>query len=467
MTDCKQEQLILPEINVRPIVADFNAGHITSDGGSVLLGQLEKRFGYLARFEKCFKDYRNPDCIEHTVSELLSQRIFGIALGYEDLNDHDLLRKDSLLAAVCGKQDVLGENRKREEDRGNALAGKSTLNRMELTKANVGKKERYKKIAGDEIAIENFFIEEWVNSLPENSEEVILDPDATDDIIHGHQEGRFFHGYYDNYCYLPLYIFCGHWPIVAKLRTSNIDGSAGTLEEIQKIIKILRVRFPDIRIIIRADSGFCRDALLSWCEQNGVYYVIGLARNSILEKHISQAMEEARKLSEANAGKPARVFTEFQYAAKSWENRLRRVIGKAEWTQGESNPRFIITNLPEETYQGQNLYEKIYCARGNMENRIKEQQLDLFADRTSTAFMRSNQLRLWFSTLAYLMINKLREAALTGTEMAKSTCGTIRLRLFKIGALITVSCRRIVLSMSSAFPLQQIFKTIMNKLLIT
>jgi hypothetical protein len=467
MTDCKQEQLILPEINIRPIVADFGAGHITSDGGSVLLGQLETRFGYLSRFEKCFKDYRDPVFIEHALSELLRQRIFGIALGYEDLNDHDLLRKDPLLAAVCGKKDVLGENRKREEDRGNALAGKSTLNRMELTKADASRDERYKKIAGDETAIENYFIEEWVNSLPENSREVILDPDATDDIIHGNQEGRFFHGYYGNYCYLPLYIFCGNWPIVAKLRTSDIDGSAGTLEEIQKIIQRLRMRFPDIRIIIRADSGFCRDALLSWCEQNQVYYVIGLARNSILETNLSHAMGEARKLSEANEGKPARVFTEFQYAAKTWENGLRRVIGKAEWTQGEANPRFIITNLPEDKYPGQSLYEKMYCARGNMENRIKEQQLDLFADRTSTAFMRSNQLRLWFSTLAYLLMNKLREAALTGTEMARSTCGTIRLRLFKIGALVTVSCRRIALSMSSAFPLQQIFKTIMNKLLIT
>jgi hypothetical protein len=338
------------------------------------------------------------------------------------------------------------------------LAGKSTLNRLELTKADVGKEERYKKIAADDAAIEEFFIDEWIRSLPKNAKSVTLDLDATDDLIHGNQEGRFFHGYYMNYCYLPLYIFCDDWPIVAKLRQSNIDACEGALDCIKKIVARLRKSFPSIRVILRADSGFCRHETMNWCEETpGIYYVFGIARNPVLERYVAKSLEKARLKSEADDGKPARVFKEFKYAAGTWDGCKRRVIAKAEWTQGAANPRFIITNLKAVTYSGQDLYENFYCARGNMENRIKEQQLDLFADRTSTAFMRSNQIRLWFSTLAYLLINQLRKVALKGTELAKATCGTIRLRLLKIGTLVKVSVRRIYLSMSSAFPLQDIF----------
>lgn len=448
MTDCKHQQIEFQDLNDCKIVADFGGGQISSDGGITLISQLDRSYGYTKRFAECFKDHRDNRYIEHGLLELLRQRTYALTSGYEDLNDHDSIRHDPLFSAVCGKKDVTAE----------VLAGKSTLNRLELTKADAGEDERYKKIVADDEAIENFFIDEWIRSLPKNAKSVILDLDATDDLIHGNQEGRFFHGYYMNYCYLPLYIFCNDWPIVAKLRQSNIDACEGALDYTKKIVARLRKRFPSIRVILRADSGFCRHETMSWCEETpGIYYVFGIARNPVLERRLEKSLEKARLKSEADGGKPARVFKELKYAAGTWDGCKRRVIAKAEWTQGAANPRFIITNLKADTYSGQDLYENFYCARGNMENRIKEQQLDLFADRTSTAFMRSNQIRLWFSTLAYLLINQLRNVALKGTELAKATCGTIRLRLLKIGTLVKISVRRIYLSMSSAFPLQDIF----------
>ena len=448
MTDCKHQQVEFQCLNDCKIVADFSGGHISSDGGATLIAQLDRSYGYTKRLAECFTDYRDSRLIDHGVLELLRQRTYAIANGYEDLNDHDSIRRDPLFAAVCGKKNVTVKS----------LAGKSTLNRLELTKTDAGEAERYKKIVADDEAIENFFIDEWIRSLRKNTKSVTLDLDATDDIIHGNQEGRFFHGYYGNYCYLPLYIFCDDWPIVAKLRKSNIDACEGALDWIKRIIDRLRKKHPGIEVILRADSGFCRHKIMSWCEETpGVYYVFGIARNAVLERNVEKAMEEARLKSEADGGKPARVFKELLYAAGTWEDKKRRVVAKAEWTQGEANPRFIITNLKADKHPGQDLYENFYCARGNMENRIKEQQLDLFADRTSTSLMRSNQIRLWFSTLAYLLINQLRRVALKGTELAKATCGTIRLRLLKIGTLVRVSVRRIYLSMSSAFPLQDIF----------
>lgn len=345
------------------MTVDFDGGRVSSDGGAVLVGRLDRSYGYLQRFSSCFTDHRDADLIEHSLLELLRQRIYGLTLGYEDLNDHDQLCRDPLLASVCGKRDVEGEHRQRHRDQGKALAGKSTLNRLELTLPQATAAERYKKVVADSEAIETFFIAEYVRSLAKDTEAVVLDLDATDDPLHGQQEGRFFHGYYGDYCYLPLYIFGGDWPVLAWLRTSDRDASDGAREKVEKIVAALRKRFPRLEITLRADSGFCRDGLMSWCEDHGVHYVFGLARNAVLQRELADALSQAQALSEADGGAPARVFHEFTYAAKTWERR-RRVIGKAEWTQGEANPRFIITNRTAEGHAGRTLYEKFYCARG-------------------------------------------------------------------------------------------------------
>ena len=462
-TDCNPQALLFPELTSRPVVVDFQAGYVSSDGGGVLLARLDQREGYLGRFARCFTDHRDPDLVEHTLEQLLRQRVYALALGYEDLNDHDRLCTDPLLASLCGKKDPLGQDRARAKDKGKALGGKSTLNRLELTPAQADASARYKKIVASAEGVEDFFISEYVRSLPPETAAVTLDLDATDDPLHGHQEGRFFHGYYGGYCYLPLYIFDGDWPIVAWLRTSDRDASDGALGKVQKIVAALRQRFPKVEITLRADSGFCRDALMTWCELHGVFYLLGLARNPVLERKLAAGLEQARALSEQNAGAPARVFVEMAYRAGSW-HAARWVIGKAEWTQGEANPRFIITNKNPLHFQAQALYEQDYCGRGNMENRIKEQQLDLYADRTSTETMRSNQLRLWFSTLAYLLMNQLRRVGLQGTQLAQATCGTLRLRLLKIGALVRVSVRRVWVSLSSAYPLQELFALVARRL---
>lgn len=450
-TDCKTAPLLFPELGVRPVVVDFNAPRVSSDGGGVLLARLDRSFGYLTRFAACFTDFRDAESIEHSTLELVRQRVYGIALGYEDLNDHDTLRADPLLAALCGKADPTGQDRLRAQDRGHALAGKSTLNRLELTPPDASATARYKKIAADAGALEDFFINEFVRSLAPDTTRVVLDLDATDDPIHGQQEGRFFHAYYGGYCYLPLYVFCGDWPVLAWLRTSDRDAAAGAVEKVAKIVAALRRKFPQVKIVLRADSGFCRDELLRWCERHAVKYLFGLARNAVLERRLQPALAQARAFSGQNAGAPARVFQEFTYRARKW-HAPRWVIGKAEWTHGQANPRFIITNLSPLEFDARELYEKEYCGRGNMELRIKEQQLDMFADRTSTEGMGSNQLRLWFSTLAYLLVNQVRRVALRGTELAVATCGSIRLKLFKIGALVRVSVRRVSVSLSAAWP---------------
>jgi hypothetical protein len=432
-------------------VVDFDAPRVSSDGGGVLLGRLDRSYGYLMRFAACFTDFRDAESIEHSTLELLRQRVYGIALGYEDLNDHDTLRADPLLAALCGKRDPTGQDRLREKDRGHSLAGKSTLNRLELTPPEATATARYKKIVADAALLEDFFISEFVRSLPKDTTRVVLDLDATDDPVHGQQEGRFFHAYYGDYCYLPLYVFCGDWPVLAWLRTSNRDAAWGAVDKVAKIVAALRRKFPQVKIILRGDSGFCRDELLRWCELHGVNYLLGLARHAVLERKLQSALAQAREKSEAQEGAAARVFCQFTYRASKW-HAARWVIGKAEWTQGEANPRFLITNLNPLEFEARELYEKEYCGRGNMELRIKEQQLDMFADRTSTEGLRSNQLRLWFSTLAYLLVNQLRRVALRGTELAVATCGSIRLKLFKIGAVVRVSVRRVSVSLSRAWP---------------
>lgn len=444
-TQCKPRQFEFEGVGRRSVVAAFDGGVVSSDAGALLLAKASRGSGLIGRFAGCFEDRRDPDLVEHSVKMLVGQRVLGLALGYEDLIDHDELRHDPLLGAVLGK---LESGRVRCAP----LAGKSTLNRLERT-ARIG---RYHKISHDAGAIERLFVELFLQAHAKAPERIVLDLDATDDPVHGEQEGRFFHGYYGHYCYLPLYIFCGKHLLVAKLRPSNIDGAAGSLEEIERVTGQIRARWPRVQIVLRADSGFARDALMSWCEANGVDYVFGLARNRRLEAEIAPELEQAKRLCEESA-KPARLFKDFSYQTLDSWSAARRVIGKAEHLPAGANPRFIVTSLGLEHWEARALYEDFYCARGDMENRIKEQQLDLFADRTSTATMMANQLRLWFASMAYVLLNQLRELALQGTALASATVGTIRLKLLKIGALVKSSVRRLKIAMASGCPYQDVF----------
>jgi hypothetical protein len=445
-TECSAAALEFTGFKGRSVVAAFDGGSITSDAGALLLGETDRAIGLVERFSACFRDRRRPDLIEHDVRTLVMQRVFGIALGYEDLIDHDHLRHDPVMAVLAGKL---------EASRAVCapLAGKSTLNRLELSRATPS---RYHKISHDAPAIENLFVDLFLDAHARAPAQITLDLDATDDPLHGHQEGRFFHAYYDGYCYLPLYIFCGRHLLAAKLRRSNIDAAAGAVEEIARIVAAIRQRWPKVRILLRADSGFARDALMDWCEQNRVDFLFGLARNVRLEAQIADELAIAREVSEAS-GKPARIFLDFRWRTLDSWSRERRVIGKAEWTGDKANPRFIVTSLKKKEGNGQYLYEAIYCARGEMENRIKECQLDLFADRTSANTMRANQLRLWFASMAYALICALRRIGLVHTQFAQATCATIRLKLLKIGALVRVSVRRVKFAMASAYPWQHEF----------
>jgi hypothetical protein len=445
-TECSAELFDFAPVGGRRVVAGFDGGAITSDGGALLLGQADRAIRLIERLASCFTDARVAELVEHEVPTMIAQRVFGIALGYEDLNDHDMLRHDPVLAVLGGKLEA-----KRADCA--ALAGKSTLNRLEL-----GRPEptRYHKISHDAAAIERLFVDLFLEAHRRAPEQIILDLDATDDPLHGHQEGRFFHGYYDCFCYLPLYIFCDRHLLAAKLRRSNIDASAGAIEEIARIVAQIRRRWPRARILLRADSSFARDGLMSWCEANRVDYLFGLAGNPRLVAEIGAELAEAAAESAAS-GQPARRFKDFRWSTLDSWSRERRVVGKAEWTQGEANPRFIVTSLAQREAGARFLYERIYCARGEMENRIKECQLDLFADRTSAATMRANQLRLWFAAMAYVLLCALRRIGLAHTQFAQATCGTIRLNLLKIGALVRISVRRVKIAMASAYPWQHEF----------
>ena len=444
------------ELGRRKVIADFDGGQISSDGGALLLRELESQTGLIASFASCFKDHRDPRKIEHSLKELLAQRILGIALGYEDLVDHDELRKDPLLAVVVNQLDPTGQRRSNPRDQGCPLAGKSTLNRLELSPAHADQDSRYKKIVYDEDKINRFFVEQFLDSYEAPPEWIVLDADPTDDPIHGNQEGRFYHGYYHCYCYYPLYIFCDDHLLCARLRRSNIDASKGTVDELKRIIPQIRQRWPKINILLRGDSGFSRDEIMDWCEQNQVYYLLGQQRNPRLVKKIRKQLEHARR-KHLQTGKSWRVFSSFYYRTIDSWSRKRLVIAKSEHLPKGANPRFVVTNLPKGFASTRDVYEKYYCARGDMENRIKEQQLDLFADRTSTETMRANQLRLWFSSVAYMFLAHLRRIGLKGSRMAKAQAGTIRLKLLKIGAIVTVSVRRVVISLSSAFPHADLF----------
>jgi Transposase DDE domain group 1 len=455
-TECNGKQYQFQGLGKRLIVGRFDGGKITSDAGALLLRELEAKRGIIGQFASCFVDYRDPQLIEHTVEQLVRQRIYGLTLGYEDLNDHDQLRQDPLLAVLVGKPDPSGQDRLRAQDRGKALAGKSTLNRLELTPAEASAKARYKKVVVQEEAVAEFFVKVFLRAHQQAPERIILDFDATDDPIPGEQEGRFFHGYYGQYCYLPLYIFCEGYVLCAKLRPSNIDASEGAVEQLERIVGQIRQAWPSVEIVVRADSGFAREALMSWCEANGVDYVLGLAKNGRLEAELADVMEQARQGYE-RTGQAARLFQEFTYQTRDSWSRPRRVIGKAEYLAKGANPRFVVTSLSVEEFGPQALYEQQYCARGEMENRIKEQQLDLFADRTSAETLRANQLRLWFSSVAYLLLHEFRQWALAGTDWAKAQCATIRTKLLKIGAQVRLSVRRILVSLASGFPSEPLF----------
>ena len=482
-TECIPDIFGFEAVEGRAVVAAFDGGTITSDAGGLLLGAADRAIRMVDRLASCFVDRRSQAHVEHSVATLIGQRIFAIALGYEDLNDHETLRHDPLMAVLAGKLEA------RRADCA-AVAGKSTLNRLELSKPEPS---RYHKISYDAEAVDRLFVDLFLEAHRTAPGQITLDLDATDDPLHGEQEGRFFHGYYKSYCYLPLYIFCGRHLLCARLRRADIDASAGAIEEVARIVAQIRERWPAARILLRADSGFTRDDLMTWCEQNDVDYLFGLAKNDRLIAEIAAELAEAAEENRIS-GKPARRFKDFRYRTrKSW-SRQRRVVGKAEWMipstaesesdsttkprrnkknkksikvgdidlatlEGRANPRFVVTSLPADRHQARALYEKLYCARGEMENRIKECQLDLFADRTSTGTMRANQLRLWLSSMAYVLISALRRIALATTRFADATCGTIRLKLLKIGAQVRISVRRIKFSMASAFPYTDVFRT--------
>jgi hypothetical protein len=438
-TNCSTNLFGFTEVEGREVVAAFDGGAITSDAGALLLDAADRAIGLINRFAACFYDARCRELTEHQVATLVGQRVFGIALGYEDLNDHDDLRHDPVMAVLAGKLTA------RRADCA-PVAGKSTLNRLELSKLQP---TRYHKISHNPVAIRGLFVDLFLEAHERPPREIILDLDATDDPVHGEQEGRFYHGYYDCYCYLPLYVFCGRHLLASKLRVASLDAADGAVEEVARIVAHIRERWPRVRILVRADSGFARDELMAWCEANDVHFLLGLAKNPRLIAKISSEMARAEAKSR-RTGKPARCFKDFRWTTLDSWSRERRVVGKAEFTAGEANPRFVVTSLKRSECNAKYLYEKIYCARGDMENRIKECQLDLYADRTSTATMRANQLRLWFASMAYVLMCAVRRIGLDHTPFAKASCGTIRLKLLKIGALVRISARRIKVAMASS-----------------
>ncbi len=458
--DCTGQRFLFQGPGRREIVAEFNGGRISSDGGLPLLRELDRRRRIVERFAECFEDARDPAQVEHSVLELLRQRLYGLALGYEDLNDHEELRTDALLAAVVGKRDPTGEKRVRERDRGKPLAGKSTLNRLEWGVLDEASEDRYRRIAVSPEAVDRFFVEVFLDAHDEPPRRIVLDVDATDDPLHGAQEGRFFHGYYGCYCYLPLYIFCGRHLLCARLRRSNIDASQGSVEELDRIVAQIRERWPEVTIIVRGDGGFAREALMHWCETHGVDYVFGLARNPRLQAALEPAFEISEALC-AESGEPERVYDEWMHSTLSSWSRERRVIGKAEITIRGENPRFVVTSLNDDPKW---VYETLYCARGDMENRIKEQQLQLFATRTSARLMRVNQVRLWLSSVAYVLLDELRRVGLAGTALATAYCSTVRLKLLKIGARVRITARKVWVSLASSYPHQELFDRAFDQL---
>lgn len=446
MTECNQTAFPFEAHFSRQVVAGFDGARMTTDGGALLLRAVDRKIGLLKRVAACFRDARDPERVEHSLPELLGQRIYALALGYEDLNDHEELRHDPLLALLAGKRSLA-----------EPLAGKSTLNRMELIPAGEAGGERYHKITYSGEEIDALVVDIFLESHDQPPQQIVLDLDATDTPLHGQQEARFFHGYYGHYCYLPLYIFSEDHLLCARLRPSNQDASAGSIQEVERLVRQIRRRWPQVRILLRADSGFCREELMSWCEKHGVDYVFGLARNVRLRRKVGGPLREAKQ-EQRRTGKAARVFTDFSYRTRNSWSRARRVVAKAEYLAKGENPRFVVTSLDASAWPAQELYERLYCARGEMENRIKE-QLSLFSDRLSTETLRANQLRLYFSSLAYVLVHALRRLALSGTEWATAQVQTIRLRLLKIAAEVRLTARRIWVRYSRAYPWRALFAT--------
>jgi len=447
-TDCNPKRFEFEAVGRRSVMAGFDGGTITSNAGALLLGQVDRGLGLIDRFAACFTDRRDPRYVEHRLETLVGQRVFGLALGYEDLNDHDELRKDPVMAVLAGK---LGPVLR---DDCEALAGKSTLNRLETTPKRHGAK--YHKIDFDQAAADTLLVDLFLEAHNKPPRQIVIDLDATDIPLHGHQEGRFFHGYYDHYCYLPLYVFCGRHLPLARQRRSNIDGASGSVEEVARMVAQIRQAWPRVKIILRADSGFCREALMAWCEANRVDYLFGLARNARLEAMLAGELVQAETLCAAS-GKAARVFRDFRYQTLDSWSRARRVVGKAEHTPQGANPRFVVTSLTTSALKARALYETLYCARGECENRIGE-QFELFADRASCETMAGNQLRLMFSGFAYVLMEALRRIALKHTLLADAAVHTIRLKLLKLGAQVRTSVRRIHFAIASSCPNQVEFE---------
>jgi hypothetical protein len=465
------QPLLFANLGAREVVADFSGGTLSTDGGVLLLRQLDAQLGLTRELAQCFQDGRQQVYVDHSVQQLLAQRIYGLALGYEDLNDHDRLRLDPLLAAACEKQDPLGQRRFNPAHRGIALAGSSTLNRLELSN---NKNSRCHKLPHDPRQIEACLLRLGARCLPKHTREIVLDLDAMGHRLHGLQEGRQFNAYYDDHCYLPLYAFVGDFPLWAQLRTADHEAAHGVAPALAQIVAALRQRCRRARIIVRGDSGFCREEIMAWCEQQpNVYYCLGLAQNPVLLHRLAPSMADARARRCLTGAAAVRVFTEFSYQTQTSWSCSRRVIGKAEVMREGENPRFVVTNLPAQGFKGDKdprrftpeaLYTELYCARGDMENKLKQQVLDLRADRMSTHYLASNQFRLWEATFAYLLLERLRTHALTGTELERATVGSVRLQLLKVAAQVRVSVRRVYVQLCSAYPLQDLFRRCQQRL---
>ena len=470
VTECKNQPLLFQDLGCRKVVVDFSGGTLSSDGGVLLLRQIDLGLGLTRRLADCFGDQRDPVFVEHSVPELLAQRIYAQALGYEDINDHQQLRRDPLLATACGKKDPLGEDRIFHP--GPALAAPSTLNRLELSNH---KNSRCHKLPHDPKRIQDLLLEMGVRCLPKQAVEIVVDLDAMGHRLHGTQEGRHFNAYYDDYVYLPLYAFVGDIPLWAQLRTSDHGAAHGVVPALEQMVRAIRRRCKKARILIRGDSGFCHNEIMTWCEsQPEVYYCLGLGKNSVLLKRTERALMNARARQCLIGAAPTRVFDEFEYQTQKTWSRARRVIAKAEVTVQGDNPRFLVTNLPgagfreekdKTRFTAARLYEEFYCPRGEMENVLKQQVLDLKADRMSTHYLASNQLRLWLAIFAYLLMERVRAVGLAGSQLAQATVGSVRLKLLKVAAQVRVCVRRVYVQLSIAYPLQELFKRCHRRLM--
>lgn len=435
-------------MGTRRLEVDFRGGVLSSDGGVLLLRQVDRGLGVTRSLAECFLDRRDQRFVSHSVEELIRQRVYALALGYEDLNDHEYLRRDPLLATACDKMEVQQHG-----------ASAATLNRLELSNNRHG---RGHKLQHDGAKIADCLLQFAVRCLPKYSRQIVLDLDSMGHLVHGLQEGRHFNAYYGDYCYRPLYIVAGDVVLWAQLRTSDRGEEFGVVAALQQVVATVRRRCRGARILVRGDSGFCRHDLLAWCEDNAVHFCIGVARNAVLVRQLEPTLALAR--AELGNTERARRFTEFAYQAKTWRQ-PRRVIGKAEVMAKGDNPRFVVTSLPAKELSAQALYEQLYCARGEMENVLKQQVLDLGADRLSSHHLASNQLRLWLAAFAYLLLERLRAVGCRGTQLARATVGTIRLRLLKVAAEVTVSVRRVLVRYTAAYPLQALFRHCQRRLL--